>query len=244
MVLRINSDNVIEAAWAAGVGVHALIWFGFNGGDEWKNRRDVLFRVLHSNPKAKFVTRVVQFGSEPLYDNAIDPEDLAAQVRSAKANLASLHIPVTISEMAYGWQVRESDGAEQIMDAIDLIDAHMLPFFSKQASTASKSWPIVETDIDWFVDNGENKKIYFSENGWPSVTSPGVEPNSPSAVANVQNERDYYILLDGKCSYFKTVAGGGIGWFAHIYSDNQEPGYGILDQGGDLKFPFSPKISC
>ena len=117
------------------------------------------------------------------------------------------------------------------MNAIDLIDAHMLPFFSTQASTGSqmfisfkksrcrlkscswffvgsKSWSIVNTDIEWFVDNGQNKKIYLSEvrfhvnglveirsntasiqNGWPSVTSPGVQPNSPSAVANVQNER-------------------------------------------------------
>lgn len=28
----------------------------------------------------------------------------------------------------------------------------------------------------------------ISQNGWPSVTSPGVQPNSPSAVADVQNE--------------------------------------------------------
>ena len=61
--------------------------------------------MLHSNPKAKFVTRVVQFGSEPLYDNAINPKDLAAQVRAAKADLASLQIPVTVSDMAYGWQL-------------------------------------------------------------------------------------------------------------------------------------------
>jgi hypothetical protein len=65
----------------------------------------VLFGVLHSNPRAKFVTRVVQFGSEPLYDNAIDAGALAEQVTAAKTNLSSLYIPVTISEMAYGWQI-------------------------------------------------------------------------------------------------------------------------------------------
>ncbi|KAJ7173964.1 glycoside hydrolase superfamily [Mycena crocata] len=237
-------NDIVDAAWGAGIGVHALIWFGFDGTDEWKGRRDKLLGTLHSNPKAKFVTRVLQFGSEPLFDWVLDPPVLAAQVTTAKANLSSLHIPVTISEMAYGYQEHESDGAQDILDAIDLIDAHMLPFFSTKASTGSASWPIVLTDLNWFVDNGQGKKIYLSENGWPSVTSDGVQPNSPSAVANVANEHDYYSVLDAHCSYFKTVPGGGVGWFWHIYTDDMEPGYGLYDSSGKLKFPFSPKTSC
>ncbi|KAK0212161.1 glycoside hydrolase superfamily [Desarmillaria ectypa] len=235
-------DDVINAAWEAGLGIHALIWFGFDGGDIWKTRRDTLFATLNANPKAKFVTRVVQFGSEPLFDSVLSPEDLAAQVLAAKANLSSLGIPVTVSEMAYGYQAR--GGAKDVLDAIDFIDAHMLPFFSQQASTASASWPIVQTDLDWFIANGEGKKIYLSQNGWPSVTYQGVQPNSPNARADIQNESDYYKLLDSKCSYFKTVSGGGVGWFAHIYSDAQEPGYGIYDVGGKLKFTFNPVTSC
>ena len=68
-----------------------------------------------------------------------------------------------------------------VMSAIDLIDAHMLPFFSTQASTgmsnqlwqsevfqsgnptASQSWPIVQQDLDWFHANGQNKKLYLSQ---------------------------------------------------------------------------------
>ncbi|KAF9033700.1 hypothetical protein BDZ89DRAFT_947653 [Hymenopellis radicata] len=235
-------DNIVTAAWEAGLGVHALIWFGFDGTDEWIGRRDSLLATLHSNPRAKFVTRVLQFGSEPLYDGVLDPDDLAAQVVAAKRNLSDLGIPVTISEMAYGYQ--ERGGAQSILDAIDLIDAHMLPFFSQQASTANNSWPDVMNDLNWFLDHGEGKKIYLSENGWPSVTSEGVQPNSPDAVANVQNEADYYALLDSKCSFFKTVQGGGVGWFAHIYSDSQEPGYGIYNTKGSLKFDFSPRTAC
>ncbi|KAJ6553572.1 glycoside hydrolase superfamily [Mycena vulgaris] len=241
---RCHNNDIVDAAWGAGIGVHALIWFGFDGTDEWKGRRDKLLGILHSNPKAKYVTRVLQFGSEPLFDGVLDPPVLAAQVTAAKANLSSLHIPVTISEMAYGYQERESDGSQDILDAVDLLDIHMLPFFSTLASTASNSWPIVLTDLNWFVDNGQNKKIYMSENGWPSVTSDGVQPNSPSAVANVKNERDYLSVLDAHCSYFKTVPGGGVGWFWHIYTDDMEPGYGLYDDSGNLKFPFSPKTSC
>lgn len=79
------------------------------------------------------MTRAVQFGSEPLFDWVLSPDDLAAQVLAAKANLSSLGIPVTISELAYGYQ--EHDGAQQVLDAIDAIGAHMLPFFAQDAST-------------------------------------------------------------------------------------------------------------
>ncbi|KAJ4480210.1 glycoside hydrolase superfamily [Lentinula aciculospora] len=229
-------DDIIEAAWTAGLGVHALIWFGFDGSDQWMTRRDELFATLHSNPKAPFVTRVVQFGSEPLYDGVLSPQDLANQVWDAKEQLSDLGIPVTVSDLAYGYQ--ENGGAQQVIDAIDFVDAHMLPYFSQQASIANDSWPLVLADLDW------RKKIYLSENGWPSTNYSGVEPNSPYAMANVQNEHDYYTLLDSKCIYFKTVPGGGVGWFAHIYSDNMEPGYGIYGDDGKLKFPFTPKTSC
>jgi len=235
-------DDIVDAAWSAGLGVHALIWFGFDGDDLWMGRRDRLLATLHSNPRAKFVTRMLQFGSEPLFDNVLPHAQLAKEVTKAKANLSSLHIPVTISELAYGYQVR--GGAEDILNAIDAIDIHMLPFFAQDASTGKKAWPLVQRDLQWFIDHGNGKKLYFSQNGWPSVTSEGVQPNSPDAVANVQNERDYYNLLDNHCADLKAVEGGGVGWFAHIYSDDQEPGYGIYDDDGDLKFSFRPKTHC
>jgi exo-beta-1,3-glucanase (GH17 family) len=148
-------DDVIEAAWHTSLGVHALIWvslratcmpispysfesqFGFDGTDQWVARRDRLFRTLHSNPKAKFVTRVVQFGSEPLFDHVLSPDELAAQVLSAKKRLSGLDIPVTVSELAYGYQA--NGGAQNVLDAIDSINIHMLPFFSSKASTGKAS---------------------------------------------------------------------------------------------------------
>jgi len=147
-------DDVIEAAWDNSLGVHALIWvslhatcmlisslfesqFGFDNSDQWIDRRDSLLRTLHSNPKAKFVTRVVQFGSEPLFDHVLSPDELAAQVLSAKESLASLDIPVTVSELAYGYQA--NGGAQNVLDAIDSINIHILPFFSSKASTGKVS---------------------------------------------------------------------------------------------------------
>ncbi|PIL34111.1 hypothetical protein GSI_03822 [Ganoderma sinense ZZ0214-1] len=235
-------DDIVEAAWDNQLGVHALVWFGFDGSDIWKTRRDTLFGALHANPKAKFVTRVVQFGSEPLFDDVLPHAQLAQQVTLAKQNLSSLHIPVTVSELAYGYQ--ERGGAQDVLNAIDSINIHMLPFFAQTASTSDKAWPLVENDLNWFIKHGNGKKMYFDENGWPSVTSEGVQPNSPDAVADIPNEQGYYELLDQHCTDLKAVVGGGIGWFAHIYSDDQEPGYGIYNSDGVLKFPFSPRTSC
>jgi exo-beta-1,3-glucanase (GH17 family) len=235
-------DEVIDAAWNNGLGVHALIWFGFDGGKEWMTRRDSLINTLTTNPKAKFVTRGVQFGSEPLYDNVLPHAELASQVISARARLAGVQIPVTVSELAYGYQIR--GGAQDVLDAIDYINIHMLPFFSTLATTGALAWPLVETDLNWFIQHGDGKKMYFDENGWPSVTSPSVQPNSPNAVASISSEKEYYQLLDHHCTYLKNVTGGGIGWFAHIYSDNQEPGYGIYNVNGTTKFHFKPRTSC
>ncbi|KAK7053404.1 hypothetical protein VNI00_004030 [Paramarasmius palmivorus] len=246
MDIVLYSDDIVDAAWENGLGVHALIWFGFDGDDIWITRRDVLLAALHSNPKAKFMTRVLQFGSEPLFDNVLPALELKAQVEAAKANLSDLGIPVTVSELAYGYQEREQDGSQELLDSLDSINIHMLPFFSQNASTANNSWPLVLNDLSWFIEHGDGKKMYLDENGWPSVTSEGVQPNSPYAVADIQNEHDiedYYVLLDYHCKFFKLV-GGGIGWFAHIYSDNQEPGYGIYNETGRLKFPFKPRTTC
>jgi hypothetical protein len=71
-----------------------------------------------------------------------------------------------------------------------------------------------------------------------------IKPQSPNAVASVSNEQAYYQLLDDHCQDFKIMTPNGVGWFAHIYSDSQEPGYGIYTAAGKPKFPFSPKTLC
>jgi exo-beta-1,3-glucanase (GH17 family) len=232
-------DDIVEAAWENTLGVHALIWFGFTGGNAWETRRDTLFATLKSNPKAKFVTKVVQFGSEPLFDSVLSPSALAAQVTAAKKTLAPLGIPVTVSELAYGYQ--EHGGAQDVLNAIDSVNAHILPFFSTKATSGSDAWPLVTADLTWYQTHAKGKKIWMDENGWPSEQYPGVQANSKKAVANVNSEAEYFNLLDSKCSWFKQE---NIAWFMHIYSDDQEPGYGLYSTGGSKKFKFAPKISC
>lgn len=82
-------------------------------------------------------------------------------MQQAKSALSDLQIPVTVSEMAYGYQ--ERGGAQDVLDAIDLINVHMLPFFSQIATTGDAAWPIVQNDTNWFIQNGDGKKMYFDE---------------------------------------------------------------------------------
>ena len=144
--LTSRSDDIVDAAWNNGLGVHALVWFGFDDPNIWKTRRDTLFTSLFSNPKAKYVTRVVQFGSEPLFDSVLNPVSLLAeQVILAKEKLKPLGIPVTVSDMAWGYQ--SHDDATDVMEAIDMIDAHMLPFFSQNATTGAFLLPLPRMGI-------------------------------------------------------------------------------------------------
>jgi hypothetical protein len=78
-----------------------------------------------------------------------------------KSELSRVGIPVTVSELAYGYQ--ERGGAQDVLDAIDFINVHMLPFFSKNATIGSAAWPLVESDMHWFIKHGNDKKIYFDE---------------------------------------------------------------------------------
>jgi hypothetical protein len=68
------------------------------------SRHDSLFDTLRFNPKARFVTREVRFGSEHLFDHAIDAGQLVEEMKSAKAKLADLKIPAMVSEMGFAFE--------------------------------------------------------------------------------------------------------------------------------------------
>jgi len=234
-------NDLVTVAWDTGMGLQPVVWFGYDGGNEWEKRRDELFSILKSNAKAKFVTQVVQFGSEPLFDGVLSVSALAAQVTAAKKILKSLGIPVTVSDMVYGF--KKDGGSKAVLEAIDQIGIHMLTFFSTKATTGAAAWPLVEADINWALKQAplKGKKIFLDENAWPSKQGSGVKANSQKAVASVAQEHAYFDLLDSKCSYFKLQ---NISWFMHLYSDAMESEYGLYDVSGKMKFPFQPKTSC
>lgn len=190
-------------------------------------------------------THTVALFSEPLYDWALPIPQFSAEIVRAQTLLANQSIDVTFSELAYGFQSRQADGSLDLLKLISPVDIHILPYFAQDASTGDQAWKNVMNDENWFIKNAPGKKHYFAQCGWPSTHYPGVEPNSPNAVSSVKEEQNYFALLESKCAQFKTMNGNGVGWFYHIYSDSQEPGYGFYDVSGKPKFsPFKPSLFC
>lgn len=242
------TNQMINAAWDAGVGVYPLVWFGFDGGDQWKQRRDNIVNAIKSNPKGPYVVRGVVLGSEPLFDNVLPGDSMAKQIKSVSESLKPYtgskptDMQVTLSEMPYAFSVNSA--AKSIFSALDIIQANVLPFFDQAASTASKADTNVKWNLDFLKKHGNGKKILFTQTGWPSNKDvwPG---NNPNVVASVKQEKAYFDMLDqNACGFMKDAPQGGVGWFAHIWSDNDMPGWGILDYSGNPKFSFKPKTSC
>ena len=161
---------------------------GFNNCNPLQSRFNALSSTLHTNPKGKFVTRIVQMGTEPLFDDVITPQALTTQVTNMKQNLSDIGVQVTVSELAYGYQVRNASGSQAVLDAVDVINAHMLPFFAGDATRGvyfvphlrlalspslqemsdacplgQNAWPDVLNDLQYFINHGSGKKIYLDE---------------------------------------------------------------------------------
>ncbi|KAK4048973.1 hypothetical protein OIO90_005608 [Microbotryomycetes sp. JL221] len=233
-----HNNAIIEAAASAGIGIYHLIWFGWDDPNAWKWRRDALIGTIKSNPKAPYVVRNVAVGSEPLFDWALDPWSLAQAVYDVRSKLSQFKIPITVSEMPYGYQIHNN--APDVFKAIDFVEGNVLPFFDGSATTGDRAWGMVSWSLDFFRSNSGGKRVVMTQTGWPSDDSVW-KANTPTAVASVASEKAYFDLLDSQCWYFKQ---NNQAWFAQIWSDQQLGGWGILDWSGKAKFAFKPRTSC
>jgi len=235
-------SDLISIAGNLGLKIIPLVWFGYDGGDAWKTRASVITKAVIANPGPVYG---VAYGDEPLYDWAAgDPQTLANAINSMKTQFknAGLNIPVSISEMAYGYQQAMSSGAQSVIDAVDMAMINTFPYFAQDAHEGGSnySWNDFTSDINWFKQHFSGKTLLVTQTGWPSDDSVW-PPNSPNAVVSIQSEADYFNLLDTQCSYFKT---NNMGWMARMYDDNGLPGWGVKDFNDKPKFPFSPKLTC
>ena len=128
--------------------------FGWEDPNIWKKRRDLLIKTIKTNPKAPYVYRNIAVGSEPLYDWALDPNELANQVYGVRASLAQFGIQTSelvkssasssadllfstaISEMPYGYQIH--NGAQQVLDSLDFVESKFALLLGGPTSTLSE----------------------------------------------------------------------------------------------------------
>ncbi|KNE97642.1 hypothetical protein PSTG_09048 [Puccinia striiformis f. sp. tritici PST-78] len=235
-----NFDNdVIEAAaQSAGVGIYALIWFGFDNDDKWKGRKERLLQAIKDNPKAPYVIRAVTCGSEPLFDQVLPVEGLVAQIQDLKQQLSPFGIQVTLSEMPAGYQAHND--TPEIFEAVDFVSLHSFGFFEQNATTADNAQISIRRDVRYGLEHGRGKKVVITQTGWPSNTDVW-KANSPNAIASIEQETLYFQMLDRQCRFFKTNR---ISWFSHVYNDATLPGWGIMYGNGTEKINFNPRIYC
>ncbi|KIJ46733.1 glycoside hydrolase family 17 protein, partial [Sphaerobolus stellatus SS14] len=138
-------DDVIGAAYEAGIGVYATVRFGFDGTDQWKKRRDNIIETIKTNPLAPYVVLSIDVGSEPLFD-----------VVYMQQNVHPFDIHVSISEMEYGFA--STNGSQAILDVADFVHADQLPFFDWDTINATYAWPSVKNATDWFYQQTGGKK--------------------------------------------------------------------------------------
>jgi len=236
-------DDVVTAAYNAGIGVNAVIWFGFNGGNAWEGRRDQVIDLVNNNPLARYVVRGIDVGSEPLFDSVLPPDQLNDQITNVRNQVKGTGVNVTISDMKYSYTKTGAD-ATFIFKNEDMVHAHELPYFDSDATTGDKAWPSLESSIKWFVQETDGtKKVTIVETGWPSNNH--VWPQTTGVIPSVANEEAYMNLLNSKCSELKSITPlGGVGWFWNIWSDKMLGGWGFLDSEGNPKFDFKPITSC
>ncbi|KAI9603200.1 hypothetical protein H4Q26_002517 [Puccinia striiformis f. sp. tritici PST-130] len=205
-----NFDNdVIEAAAQPGVGIYALIWFGFDNDDKWKGRKERLLQAIKDNPKAPYVIRAVTCGSEPLFDQVLPVEGLVAQIQDLKQQLSPFGIQVTLSEMPAGYQAHND--TPEIFEAVDFVSLHSFGFFEQNATTADNAQISIRRDVRYGLEHGRGKKVVITQTGWPSNTDVW-KANSPNAIASIEQETLYFQMLDRQCRFFKTNR---ISWFSH-----------------------------
>lgn len=245
-------NNLVDSAWDANLGVFALVWFGYDGGNAWRGSKDALIRTMATNPRAKFVLRSVDLGSEPLFDGVMPATGLAHEMKAMKAALQPHSasggykgMQVALSDLA--WSFQSNGNTPEVFAAMDAIHGNVLPFFSPSASTGDSkdAYNNVKQTFEYFVKHGQGKKVIFTQTGWPSSATVW-KANSPRADPSVHSEEAYFRMLDKLAceGFLKDGPQGGVGYFAHIWSDAQLDGWGILRGDGTPKFSFKPRTTC
>ncbi|THH04711.1 hypothetical protein EW145_g5315 [Phellinidium pouzarii] len=235
------APEVIKAAGTAGLNIIPLVWTLVDSGQSFSTTTVPRINAAVINSPGPVLA--VALGDEPLYDNDFgSPGNLAKYIRQMKeafANAGLSDVPVSISDMAYGWQ--SSKGISSVVDAVDFFMINNFPYFSSDAESggSSTSWKDFTKDISYFESIAKGKPLLVTQTGWPS-NKDEFAPNSKNVVVSVSSEEAYWNLLDSHCSdFFKAK---NLGWMWRSWDDTIE-GWGVTSNGKS-KWNFSAKTTC
>ncbi|EJD05095.1 glycoside hydrolase [Fomitiporia mediterranea MF3/22] len=237
--------DVISAAGTAGLNAMPLVWTllddGQNFDDDVVPRIDAVTQAVINNPDPVLA---VAMGDEPLYDDDFgSPDNLAKYIKRMKKAFSSAglsDIPISISDMAYGWQNPSGD-ISNLVDTVDFFMINDFPYFAWDAEDGGSdtSWNDFIGDINYFEGIANGKPLLVTQTGWPENRNE-FAPNSPKVVVSLEAEKGYWNLLDSHCEdFFKDK---NIGWMWRSWDDSID-GWGVTKDGKD-KWNFNARKTC
>jgi exo-beta-1,3-glucanase (GH17 family) len=149
-------DQIPELAAKVGLKVIQGIWFG---GDRQKNLTQISTGIRLARKYPGTITALV-VGNEVLLHRNMTASDLAATIRSVKAQVA---VPVTYADVWEFWLRNRELG-----DAVDFITIHILPFWEDFPVPAEFAAAHVDAIRRQMAAAFPGKEILIGETGWPS----------------------------------------------------------------------------
>jgi exo-beta-1,3-glucanase (GH17 family) len=149
-------DQVPELAGKAGLKVIQGIWLGSN---RLKNLAQIA-TVVHLAKEFPDVITSVVVGNEVLLRGEMTTADLAATIRSVKAQLA---VPVTYADVWEYWLRNR-----EIYETVDFVTIHILPYWEDFPIRAKHAAAHVDDIRRRMAVAFPGKEILIGETGWPS----------------------------------------------------------------------------
>jgi len=149
-------DQVPELAGKAGLKVIQGIWLGSN---RLKNLAQIATVVRLAKEFPDVITSVV-VGNEVLLRGEMTTADLAATIRSVKAQLA---VPVTYADVWEYWLRNR-----EIYETVDFVTIHILPYWEDFPIRAKHAAAHVDDIRRRMAVAFPGKEILIGETGWPS----------------------------------------------------------------------------
>jgi exo-beta-1,3-glucanase (GH17 family) len=149
-------DQVPELAAKVGLKVIQGIWLGSN---RLKNLAQISIAVRLTKEFPGIITSVV-VGNEVLLRGEMTTADLAATIRSVKAQVA---VPVTYADVWEYWLRNR-----EVYEAVDFVTIHILPYWEDLPVRAKFASSHVDAIRRRMAVAFPGKEILIGETGWPS----------------------------------------------------------------------------
>jgi exo-beta-1,3-glucanase (GH17 family) len=154
--IDLGLDQIPELAAKVGLKVIQGIWLG---GDQQKNLTQISTGIRLAREYPGTITALV-VGNEVLLHRNMTASDLAATIRSVKAQVA---VPVTYADV---WEFWLRNG--ELYDAVDFITIHILPYWEDFPVGAEFAAAHVDAIRRQTAAAFPGKEILIGETGWPS----------------------------------------------------------------------------